>query len=203
MLFSANNIQDINKYFLGTYVKFADTGETLYRIDAIKSLVINDEKVMCVVATGSNKEYVRLPLWPDQPYEVSYVLPKKGLFQHKGRTYLLQRHPARQYFKGINDGNTHVYVYNRDRWEHVQNSLDLLQAYVDKPKIEIPSIASLSSGKVFLLSRRMLLDTQSMVVLVDTQNLGIIKDGTVYVNKLFLNEVSRVLSSSDIKVEKH
>lgn len=202
MIFTSDNIDDIRRYYRNTYVKFRDLGETICYIGDIQLKVIEGESVYCVTGKTSTGDLLTIPLWPEQPFEVEYVLPKKAFFLYNNKLHQLRRIPARQYSRGICSENTSVVSYNSSgSATGVEITAELLQAYVDKPNIKIPSATDLSKQQPILLSRRIALVGTPKIVMVDLWNVGKCRDKTVYVKPLFYPELSSLLKGTDIQVE--
>lgn len=114
--------RDIDRYYRDTWVKFQEFGERLFYIHNVSS-----EQV-----TGKDQdgdEFV-LYLTNEMPYTLSYVLPHRAVFQHKGEAFILQRMPARQYKRGLSSENTIIkrVVDNKT----VDFRIEYLTAYVNK-----------------------------------------------------------------------
>ena len=202
MIFTHENVNDIRRYYQGSYVKFRDLGDVICHIQGIEIREIEGERVHCVVGTTSTRDLFTIPLWYDQPYEVEYVLPKKGFFIYKERLHQLRRIPARQYSRGVCCDNTSIVRIERNgTHSNADISAEILQAYVNKSDIKFPSSLDLKKTMPILLSRRIALLPYAGIVLVDSTRVGTIKDGAIYVDSLFYPEVSSLLKGSDIKVE--
>lgn len=206
MIFTHNNVEDIRKYYRNTYVKFSDLGETICFIEEVKQKEIDGEVVPCVIGKTSSGDLFTLPLWADQPYEVEYVLPKKGFFVHKGNLYQLRRIPARQYSRGVCPDNTSIVCFDKyGVFNGADVTAELLQAYVNKPDIKYPSMADIKEAQqtyaCLLLSRRIVLLPYSGKVLVDGMVVGGVSTEGVKVRSLFYPELSSLLKGSDIPVE--
>ena len=97
MLFIPEAAEDITRYYKNTFVKFKETGDTLFYIKHVKDSVVHG-----VSQDGTPFE---LYLSNAYPYEVDYVLPRKSYFQYGSHACLLQRVPAKQYQRGISQNN--------------------------------------------------------------------------------------------------
>lgn len=201
MIFTHNNVEDIRKYYRNSYVKFRDLGETVCHIEDVTTKRIDDLAVHCVVGRTSEGDLFTLPLWTDQPYEVEYVLPKKGFFIHKEKLYQLRRVPARQYCRGVCADNTSIVCYKHGGFDGVEVTAELLQAYVNKPSITFPSTSDLLKTTPLLLSRRIAILPDTQTVLVDSFKVGSCLANSITVRSLFYPELSALLKGSDIKVE--
>ena len=98
MIFTSTNYEDISRYYRNTYVKFKETGERLF--------FIRNVDAQSVRGTDEDGTEFELFLSDDHPYEVDYVLPRKSFYQMGKRAMLLARIPAKQYQRGISNGNT-------------------------------------------------------------------------------------------------
>jgi len=125
MLFLPDNTDDIIRYYKGTFVKFKETGDTLFYIKHVKDAVVHG-----VSQDGTPFE---LYLSTEFPYEVDYVLPRKSFFQYGDHACLLQRIPAKQYQRGISCNNVSLSAL-RSSGSTMDLSLDFgcLKAFVSK-----------------------------------------------------------------------
>ena len=132
MIFNSSNYDDINRYYKNTYVKFKETGDTLYYIRSVHREVVR----------GTDETGTEFELWlsDDHPYEVDYILPNKSYFQYKKRACMLSRIPARQYQRGLSAGNTRIQAMSRSGGvSNVELDFALLMGFVSKqqfPKID-------------------------------------------------------------------
>ncbi len=125
MLFSASNYGDITRYFLHTYVKFKETGDTLYYIERVL-----ENKVSGRSETG---DLFEMYLDDEHPYEMEFVLPRKSVFQFGDTAVVLSRMPQKQYHRGISQHNTLIYTFNRTGNPQPDDiTFDYLRAYVNK-----------------------------------------------------------------------
>jgi hypothetical protein len=100
MQFNSYSWEDIQRYYRHTYLKFKETGDTLFYIRDV-----NPHKV---TGTDENGTEFALHLNYDDPYEVDYILPNKSYFQYAKRACMLQRIPAKQYRRGICADNVRI-----------------------------------------------------------------------------------------------
>jgi hypothetical protein len=100
MQFNSYTWEDIHRYYRHTYVKFKETGDTLF--------YIRDVNVESVAGTDQDGTEFKLFLNYDDPYEVDYVLPNKSYFQFAKRACMLQRIPAKQYRRGVCADNVRI-----------------------------------------------------------------------------------------------
>lgn len=120
----SSNWRDIQRYYQGTWVKFKESGELLHEISEVGPNYIT--------GFDENGDKFRLTLSDEVPYHLDYVLPHRAMFQHGHHAYMLQRVPARQYFRGVCESNTRfIRVHDGQK---VDFSLELLKAFVNKPQ---------------------------------------------------------------------
>ena len=100
MFFTPENREDINKYYRNSFLKFKETGDTLYYITNVDANMVSGQ-----VENGRD---FKLYLAKEEPYEVDYVLPHKSFFQYGDNAVMLQRIPAKQYHRGLTPDNTMV-----------------------------------------------------------------------------------------------
>lgn len=126
---SQQNWHDVEKYFYDTYVKFKETGDTIYRINGVNSEYIT--------AVSLNGEEVGIDL--KNPYNIDFILPKKASFNMGTTAYHIARIPARQWKKGISKQNTMFSQYNeKQTWQGVAWNHAMLEGYVNKPSYVLP-----------------------------------------------------------------
>lgn len=138
MKFKQENWRDIQKYYQGTYVKFAEFGDTLHYIEN----VTQDE----ITGKDENKDDFVLYLHDSQEYVFEYLLPHKAVFQYGGDAYLLQRIPARQYKRGLCQENTSFTKVTSG--ERQSLSWQLMTAYTNKQKYFSLKEAIYGKGKM-------------------------------------------------------
>ena len=124
MIFNRSNASDIEKYYHGTWVKFTEFGDKLFKITSVHSTQVEG-------STEDGDAFV-LYLHDNFPYHVDYILPHKSLFQFKGRALLLERNPQRQYKRGLCDGNTRI--TDSFSGEQLGLGINYLKAFVSKPQ---------------------------------------------------------------------
>lgn len=120
---SQANWHDVEKYFYDTYVKFKETGDTIFRITGVNSEYIT--------ATSLQGEEVGIDL--KNPYNIDFLLPKKASFNFGGTAYHISRIPARQWKKGISKQNTCFAAYTETGWKNVSFDHALLEGFANKP----------------------------------------------------------------------
>jgi len=124
MLMSKNNWNDIKKYYLGTFVKFKETGDRIWKITSVLP-----HEVQAVDVSGF---IVCIDL--SEPYELDYIIPSRVLYQDGPYAKLLCRIPARQYSRGISAENTTILVLSEGgQWATGAMTMESLQGFVDKP----------------------------------------------------------------------
>lgn len=127
MIFTRENAGDIQRYYRGTYIKLKETGDVLYYIRGVDSQRV----------TGQDQDGNEFELWLDDdfPYEVDYILPNKSVFQHGKNALMLQRTPAKQYQRGISEGNTIVqHLTASGSWCSMNFGFEVLKSFVSKQK---------------------------------------------------------------------
>jgi hypothetical protein len=100
MEFKPSTREDISRYYRGTYVKFAEFGDQLFNIQQVDS--------MKVVGTHESGDPFVLYLDEATPYNVEYILPHKSYFQLDNSAALLERIPAKMYYRGLCESNTRM-----------------------------------------------------------------------------------------------
>jgi hypothetical protein len=143
MKFVPSNREDISRYFKNTFIKFKEFGDKLFLIQTITSDVISG-------TVSDPPDEFKLFLDEKEPYEVDYVLPHKSFFQYGNHAVLLERIPARQYFRGCCGNNTQAtYVSGAGAVKKHAINFELLNAFVQKqafPTLEQALLAAKKEG---------------------------------------------------------
>jgi hypothetical protein len=194
MNFISENWRDIQRYYGGTYLKFTETGERLYRIDNVTPSTI----------TGVDEDEKDFVLYLDDaaPYHVAYVLPHRAVFQHKNEAYLLQRIPQRQYSRGLSAENTRIIPVMGGDAQTI--GFTLLKAFVNKQRYFTLRQALFDKGKEksVALTSRLSFDKLRQYVLVDTIRIGQFdrERSVLQVHPLFNNEVKELVAADPFQV---
>lgn len=124
MIVSKSNWEDAKKYFHHTYIKCSETGDEVFFVDEVTP--------EWMILSDSNGEKAGIKL--DTPYELSYVIPKKTVFQNGEYAVQLSRIPARMWKKGMNKQNTTFHKLNNGAdWVNTDISIGLIEGFVKKP----------------------------------------------------------------------
>jgi hypothetical protein len=156
MEFNVNNIDDIVKYYKGTYVKLKESGDTLLKVE----LVDKESGVWCISGVTDTGGGWKLWLDEDNSYEVDYILPNKSFFQFENRAVMLVRIPAQQYQRGISSKNTSLrYLAANGKIAAVDISMELLKTFVNKQQFKTITEATMlaESPNSHCLSSRMMM----------------------------------------------
>ncbi len=192
MKFAPSTFSDIRKYFDSTYAKFAELGEKLLFIQRIR-----EDAITAVDSAGDVYELV---LEEAAPYEMTYTLPHRALFTHKGKAYMLQRIPARQYQRGINTSNTQIISVPDGK--KMPLTWDLLDSFTNKQDYQLLGDAVFGKyNKDVLavpLSPRSMFDRRSQGIYFDRKCVASVKrdDKKVVVVSLFKEEIEEMLTDS-------
>lgn len=192
MIFKQENVQDISRYYKNTYIKLRETGDVLYYIRNV-----DHSRVI-----GSDQDGNEFELWLDDefPYEVDYILPNKSVFQYGSFAMRLQRTPAKQYQRGISEGNTVVQrLSSQGTWQTQDFGFEVLKAFVTKQKYLTISEAmqnpkGLSS---IALSNRFSFLPKGKAILCDQIQVAKLTQGKFQVlQPVFMNDVLELVQGS-------
>jgi hypothetical protein len=155
---------DIQKYYLNTFLKFKETGDLLLYLTGVDNHAITGQ-------VEDGREF-KLYLSETDPYEVDYILPHKSFFQYEGNAVMLQRIPARQYFRGISPENTAVVfkVPGQTELNKIPLKFEVLKAFVKKQKFMSLSEAIAVKGAAIesvALGPRMMYMRRNKTIFVD------------------------------------
>ena len=188
MIFNQSNWRDIERYYMSTYVKFAEHGDRLFYINDVSPQEVRGK-------TEDGDEFV-LYLSDAFPFHVDYILPHKAVFQYKGRAVLLQRNPQRQYRRGLSDGNT--MLTDVTSGENYSLTFDRLRAFVNKPSYLTLSLYKKRKNDMHsaALSPRFSVGAGSLYV--DDIIIGTVdfEKQHINVNKLFVPEITDLLKAT-------
>lgn len=192
MQFIASNYEDIARYYRNTYVKFRETGDTLYYIRSVTSYSVR--------GTDENGTEFELFLNDDVPYELDYVLPRKSLFQYKGNACLLQRIPAKQYQRGVSENNVRIQqIQKRGTIQNLDVNFESLKAFVQKPAF-VGLDAAMANKEGFgsiVLSPRFALVPNIKTIFADAVPVAQIVGKYIRVaQKIFVPELTKLAASS-------
>lgn len=193
MHFKSSNWQDIRRYYLETYVKFQEFGDKLFFIQSA-----NDSEVR---GKDEDGEPFILFLADEAPYNLSYVLPHKSIFQMGRDVFLLQRIPAKQYQRGLSTANTKI--INVISNEAVPLSFKVLKAFVTKqPTTTLAdAINDVKKQKGYALDSRFSYFPPYNQLRLDHWIIGQYSaDKVLKVASRFKEEVNELIGTSPIKV---
>jgi hypothetical protein len=123
MIFNRGSVSDIEKYYSGTYLKFKETGDRIFRIVSVTPYHVRAEDV-----NGFD-------VWIDlnEDYTVDYIIPGRKVFQYNDRAAMLYRKPARQYFRGMHPENTGFAFLTADgAWKEHTLDFSIIESFVNK-----------------------------------------------------------------------
>lgn len=198
MLFNSHNYEDISRYYRNTYVKFKETGDTLFYIRDVRPDMVR----------GTDEEGTEFELYlnEDNPYEVDYVLPNKSYFQYAKRACMLQRIPAKQYRRGICNENVRISSLTKTGGVgNIEVGFESLKAFVSKqafPSISTvllqkskPISVALSPRFAFVPDIGYIFCDQTAVALVDRKAKTVkpLKD-------VFLPELTQLVEGSNLEI---
>ena len=189
MLLVPSNLADIKRYYQNTYVKFHETGDTLYYINGVCNEYIY----------GTNEDGVdfKLYLEESEPYTLQYILPQKSFFQHKKHAALLYRIPARQYKRGITVENTRVKTVFPDGGTFLDLTIAVLKSYVTKQQFFSLTEARKSKNFSCVLTPRMALGVSTGTIFVDNVAVANVSGDTIQHNPLFKEDILSMLQNHD------
>lgn len=168
MIFHSSTRHDIEKYYVGTYVKFKETGDRIWKIDHC-----NPTAVRAHDSTGFDI-YIDL----SEQYNVEYIIPGRRIFQQDDKALMIYRKPARQYFRGMHPENTgFAFLDGNGNWKEMPLDFSHIESFVNKPCYE-PLEEAIKNEK------------QSCAL---TEQLAMAKNGTILFG---FNKIGVVLPSS-------
>lgn len=198
MIFNSSSHEDINRYYKNTYVKFKETGDTLYYIRSVNSEVVR----------GTDASGTEFELWlsDEHPYEVDYILPNKSYFQYKKRACLLVRVPAKQYQRGLSANNTRVNSLTKTgSIQQIELNFDVLTEFVNKQAFPSITKAILNKAKEtsIVLAPRFAYVPDTRGIYADTSLVAEVRpdDKLIVVrHPIFLPEIKALTSGTEYKV---
>lgn len=179
MKISAQNREDIRKYYLGTHIKCTETGDRIWYVkDVTKEYVLLRDVENTEVCIDLSEEYT-----------IDYVIPARCVFQRGQEAYALIRIPAQQYQRGIAGKNTAFCRLDEGgRWRSLELRLDILQDFVDKPTYL--TSADLKDHRSIALSPRFAVDISGKVFAFTTKIGQLVQNNkAMYCDKYFTREM--------------
>lgn len=188
MLLSSGNVEDIRRYYVGTIVKFKETGDMLYQLTTANNFYVE--------GLSQNGDILKLYLDEQHPYEMEYVLPHKSYFQVNKCAAQLYRIPAKQYQRGIGTDNTEIRVIQRGDFSKLPILFDTLIHFVNKQKFfSLQQAVDAEGMESCVLTPRMAYCRYTNVIYVDLTAVATVEGKTVVMSKkVFTNEVEEMLS---------
>jgi hypothetical protein len=197
MQFIASNYEDIARYYRNTFVKFRETGDTLYYIRSVSSYSIR--------GTDENGTEFELFLNDEVPYELDYVLPRKSFFQYRGQACLLQRIPAKQYQRGVSENNVRLQlIQKKGTVQTIDLGFEALKAFVSKPAFPRldDAVANKEGNNSVVLSPRFAYAPAIKTIYADLVPVATIVGKAVRVShKIFAPELAKIAESSSFSLE--
>lgn len=123
MIFNEQSRKDIERYYTGTYVKFKETGDRIFKIVSCRS-----EGVKAMDSAG-------FEVWIDlsEDYHVDYIIPGRKIFQMGECAAMLYRKPARQYFRGMHPENTGFVILSPNgEWKECPVDFGHIESFINK-----------------------------------------------------------------------
>lgn len=195
MQFTSENVEDIRRYYIGSYVKFKETGDILYNLTSVNNFFVEGR--------SQNGDILKLYLDNAYPYEIEYVLPHKSYYQYKDVAAQLFRIPAKQYQRGIGPENTEIRALVAGEFVKVPLNFDSLAAFVDKQTFYSLNDAIHAEGKQScVLTSRMAFDRSDFSIYMDLTRIASVEDRTIVISKkVFANDVIDFINKHNEKFE--
>lgn len=131
MIVTKENVEDVKKYFQGTFVKFKEEGDKVYKISSVGTshLVAQDstgEEIEVNVFSATDTKH--------KPYEIDYVIPKRTVYQYGDCAAMLYRVPARMWRKGMDPRNTEFVIFKENgQAGKLEMTHSIIEGFVNKP----------------------------------------------------------------------
>lgn len=197
MQFTSENIDDIRRYYIGSYVKFKETGDILYHLTSVNNFFVEGR--------SQKGDILKLYLDDQHPYEIEYVLPHKSYYQYGNSAAQLFRIPAKQYQRGIGPENTEIRALVSGEFMKVNLDFASLCAFVDKQMFYSLSDAIVADANTScVLTPRMAYDRNCCRIYMDLTPIATVipeKNKVVVEKKVFMDDVVEFLSKQDEKFE--
>lgn len=199
MFASFTNYEDVKKYYEKTFIKLPDLGDEIVHVDRV-----TPERME--VTNPLTKE----PIWvmlKTRPYELSFVLPRKTVYQMDNNAVMLSRIPARMWKKGLTHANTQFQTLGVSSWALSDFNINMIVKFVNKPTYL--SFAEAKHGfensnlQSAAMSKRVSLSLNGNVY-VDSVLVGrlAIKENVLTTRSLFVPTLKPLFSTVDFKVLK-
>ncbi len=189
-VFSYDNVKDIDNYYCKTIVKFKETGDRLWFIDQVSA-----DEVKCIDVDG-----FELFIDLDEPYEVSYTIPGRVVYQTGQYAAMLWRIPQKQYKRGISEGNTCLAFLDKGAWKKQQLKLNALQQFVDKPAYQNPEWCFTDKKESYAINRYISVDKAGRLFVLHTPVGKVVPESKkVFVEYgMFMKEVKTAFPSWEV-----
>lgn len=186
MEFKPSAREDISRYYRGTYVKLMEYGDQLFLIESVDSLRV----------AGRHESGDPFVIYMDEatPYTMDYILPHKSFFQLGQYATLLQRIPAKMYYRGLCESNTEMSYLNAVASpKRVDLTFENLKAFVSKQPfftlqkaINAGDLTScvLNSRMMYLRPRKELYIDHVMIAKVNTGKLVVTMHQPIFTDEV-------------------
>ena len=121
---SSNNVEDIIKYYKGTWVKFKEENDVLFYVENA------DQTAIYVTSISDEKCFIKLT---KEGYFLDFLIPRKTVYQYQNNAVMLSRTPARMWKKGVCQTNTTFRMLKTNGWTPLDFNKHMLEGFVNKP----------------------------------------------------------------------
>ena len=121
---SSNNVEDINKYYKGTWIKCKEEGDVLFYVESA------DTAAIYVSSISDEKCFIKLT---KEGYFLDFLIPRKTVYQYQNNAVMLSRTPARMWKKGVCASNTSFRMLKASGWSSLDFNKHMLEGFVNKP----------------------------------------------------------------------
>lgn len=188
MMLTRENWRDIQKYYDGTFIKIKEEGEVILKVRKVRPEGIELQ--------NDKGEDILIHLRDDSPYDLSFILPHKTVYQVDDKCWAMSRRPMKQYQRGICEQNIAIHVLNSGAWYRKDASFATLAPFVTKQPFQTLLVASKSKTmKSMALSSRFSVDFTTGSVFCDLSIVGSFDKAKkiLTINPLFVADINQIL----------
>lgn len=172
MFVNSANYEDAKKYFQGCWIKVQEMGDRMYFVKEVRP----DFTYLNSPSRGEkdDEEYICIDM--QIGYTISYVIPKKTVFQHGMNALILERIPARMWKKGMDLKNTQFQILNnKSQWSPTKVDIGLIEGFVNKPQYH-----------TFDTAQRVFKEEAEMMSVALSPRVSFSREGYVFVDTVFV-----------------
>ena len=198
MFVNSENYQDAKRYYEGCWIKVKECGDRIYTVDHVSKSYTD----LSSPSRGEGDDEAEIRIDMMKGYTITYVIPKKTVYQHGEQALLLQRIPARMWRYGMDQKNTEFLTLSeKGVWKKIALCTEVIEGFINKPSYMSAQDAEKGFGfslQSAALTPRIAL-TKAGSVFVDTIFVGKVREKEILFKKIFMNDLASLFPHKELK----